>query len=128
MGKPLQPAVVEFLRLQECGFEQGYPKVCCSALSRDFQVLKHARPSSRKPTNMLSVDTPQKVTTHATRATTKISTTKKIVKPSDNLYSKADALNKAFMSDYFDYTSSFDLMLRIKRQNDNDDVIDIEIR
>lgn len=122
MGKPLQPAVVEFLRSQECGFDQGYPLVCCS--EQHLRNMKHKKPNLRTPPNKLGVKPSQIVPIKATTVASQV-----ITKPAvnNNVYNKADALNKAFMSDYFDYASSFDLMLRIKREGDNNN-LDIEIR
>lgn len=119
MGKPLQPAVVEFLRSQECGFDQGYPLVCCSEQHLRNMKNENLRTPPNKP-NKPSPTVPVKATTVASQVITKPAV-------NNNVYNKADALNKAFMSDYFDYTGSFDLMLRIKREGDNN-TLDIEIR
>lgn len=127
MGKPLQSSVVAFLRSQECGFDQGYPMVCCSMLPKAFQLLKLAKPYPRRPINTLSTDLPTKVAPLTTSTTTKKSITRNLSKSGEKLLKKADALNEAFMSDYFDYAGSFDLMLRIKRDNSNGSV-DIEIK
>lgn len=40
LQKPLKPSVVEFLRSQQCGFESGFPKVCCSGLPKRLRVFK----------------------------------------------------------------------------------------
>lgn len=32
--KPLKSPVVKFLRKKQCGFERGFPKVCCSDISK----------------------------------------------------------------------------------------------
>lgn len=121
MEKPLQPTVVHFLRSQECGFDKGYPMVCCFVLP--IQVLKKIKSNIRKPSNKLSADSSKMVTP----ITTKIFENKNFGNPISHVYNKADELNKVFMSDYFDFASSFDLMLRIKRQDDND-FLDIEIK
>lgn len=124
MEKPLHPAIVEFLRSQECGFDQGYPLVCCSDIR--FKDVTQKTLNSRKPLNNLCTESsptssPMATTTSQNPAMNKPSFN------SNNLQNKADALNKAFMSDYFDYGGSFDLMLRIKRHN-GDGLLDIEIR
>lgn len=119
--KPLQPTVVDFLRTQECGFDQGYPKVCCHELS--VEDIKKLKSNARRSFNKLSADFVQMVTP----VTTKISENIKVSNSNHNVHNKALALKKAFLSDYFDLNESFDLMLRIKR-NDENDILDIEIR
>lgn len=127
MEKPLQPAIVDFLRSQECGFAQGYPMVCCSVFPKLFHALKNAQSHPKRPLNKLSADLPKKGTTFSTSTITMRTTTKTPSTTNRNLYNKANALDSAFMSEYFDYTGSFDLMLRIKRHNENN-MLDIEIR
>lgn len=39
LEKPLKPSVVDFLRSQQCGFESGFPKVCCASLPKTIPIL-----------------------------------------------------------------------------------------
>lgn len=39
LAKPLKPSVVDFLRSQQCGFERGFPKVCCQSLPKTIPIL-----------------------------------------------------------------------------------------
>lgn len=129
MEKPLKPLVVEFLRAQQCGFQEDYPMVCCSLLPKNFKILKHARPDSRpidfKEHNQLSSiefdlrDVFSKIET----------TTKPSVSDRDKMIrEKTEAINNEFdLSDFFDFTGSFDLLRRRRRFN-NGSEFDIEIR
>lgn len=119
--KPLQPTVVDFLRAQECGFDQGYPKVCCYELPTED--LKKLKSNAKGSLNKLSADSLEMVTP----ITTKISENTKPSNSNHNVHNKDVILKKAFLGDYFDLNESFDLMIRIKR-NDESDILDIEIR
>lgn len=41
LEKPLKPSVVDFLRSQQCGFEDGFPKVCCASMPKTIPILAH---------------------------------------------------------------------------------------
>ncbi|CAH1116589.1 unnamed protein product [Phaedon cochleariae] len=118
-GSPLTRNVVRFLRSQECGFQDGMPKVCCAALPTKFQALKHARPGSRRPFKKLSA-----VDGEATTATTRRGTRST---PRHFRQEFGSFRDEVMSSDFFDYMSSFDLVLR-KKRFDNDNDSDIEIR
>lgn len=49
MEKPLQNSFVIFLRSQQCGFENGYPKVCCNSPHKKLEIVN--RMKSRTPTS-----------------------------------------------------------------------------
>lgn len=127
VGKPLQHSIVEFVRSQECGFDEGYPMVCCSMLANGVRFLKHSKSVAGVPINKLSADLPQSVNSYKDRSRTRnIGNVGNVLQLDENLRNKADALNKAFMSEYFDYGGAFDLMIRIKRYQDNE--LNVEIR
>lgn len=50
LKKPLKNSVVIFLRSQQCGFEEGFPKVCCAVLPKTLPVLKGKSTTTEKPT------------------------------------------------------------------------------
>lgn len=43
---PLNQSIVDFLEHKECGFEDGYPKVCCSNLPKSLSVFKQNKPAA----------------------------------------------------------------------------------
>lgn len=96
MKKPLPPSVVGFLRSQECGFDHGYPMVCCSTL-----VSKNLKPGRRRHVNKLIVDVAPSFTTPLTVMTRK-PVTKNLPFLSNGVYSNRDPINKAFMLDNLD--------------------------
>lgn len=119
MGKPLQPLFVEFLRDQQCGFQEDYPTVCCSLLPKNLKLLKRVTADSSlhlfKTHNKFSSTDPD------------LSATAKPPKPirSENIDEKIDAINKKFdVDDFFDFTGTFDLLRRRRFTND----LDIQIR
>lgn len=121
--KPLEPSIVNFLRSQECGFDKGYPKVCCSKFSEDLQGLKRGKHNSHNYVNNIRNDL-ARTDLPLIKSKKKIGTA--FLNPGVNSDINADAL-KAFKSEYIDYTGFFDLMLRTKRHEDHD-TLDIEIR
>ncbi|KAG5896172.1 hypothetical protein JTB14_016947 [Gonioctena quinquepunctata] len=130
-AKPLQASVVHFLRNQECGFENDMPKVCCSPVPINIQALKHSRSESRRPINKLSVDSAEDHTTMlpSTRrtffASGRSTTAKKMTGKKDS--QAFEAFRDGFLSDFFDYGGTFDLMNR-KKRFDIDSYTDVEIK
>ncbi|KAJ8960309.1 hypothetical protein NQ318_004035 [Aromia moschata] len=133
MEKPLKPPVVDFFRSQQCGFQEGYPKVCCSQLPKEFGNVKHARPESRPsvkiPREELLVDDDiSRLEPTNKRGVDKATTVKpewKQTSSTMSLKEKSEALNRAFaMSELFDFTGPYDLFRR-KRFN-NDSVLEVE--
>lgn len=133
MEKPLGRSVVAFLRSQECGFQDGYPKVCCTIIPNNLKTVKQARPAHRGKFNKLNALRPSKSLldfVSTTRRSTTVSTTKMpptAKRVNETLREKMEALNNAFSADYFDLTGTFDLMLR-KRGKRYDSFLEIEIR
>lgn len=128
--KPLKPTVVKFLRNQECGFEKGYPKVCCGKVPRNLRVLKHYRLNPRVPVNVLSapMETNDNGMTDLFRIVNKENIQASSSVKSQDLRKKAEAMNKQFASmQFMDFTDGFDLMIR-KKRSDVGAFIDVEIR
>ncbi|CAG9860069.1 unnamed protein product [Phyllotreta striolata] len=55
-GKPLRRNVVSFLRRKECGFEKGYPKVCCGSIPNKMDESRRLEFRPRIEVNLLSMD------------------------------------------------------------------------
>ncbi|XP_028145593.1 uncharacterized protein LOC114339160 [Diabrotica virgifera virgifera] len=133
--KPLTPVVVDFLRSQQCGFEEGFPMVCCRELPRNLRIHSNHRRKSI-PIKPLSVNIDeeddklyiyQNLVQKTDRTTTPMieSTTQKVL---EDRRKKYERFNKAFYSSY-DY-DEFDLILRQIRSVDSNsnEELEIEIR
>lgn len=100
LKKPLKPSIVDFLQNQQCGFEEDYPKVCCSNLPKNLPIFTHSK--------QLHFIEPSTST------------------PKIDLFEKGEAINKAFASDFYDL--DFWDIFRRKRGSKNDFIASIEIR
>lgn len=108
--KPLRPVFVEFLRAQQCGFQDSYPTVCCSLLPKTFKV---SRDGSRKQNKLSSAELEIKDLFSANKTNS-----------SRNRKSKKEAVSvkrKFDMADIFDLTVPFDLFRRRRSYNELED-------
>ncbi|KAL3285599.1 hypothetical protein HHI36_000128 [Cryptolaemus montrouzieri] len=53
-SKPLQPQMVKFLKEKQCGFETGFPKVCCGDIPTSLKA-KTSNAGQKIKKNNLSV-------------------------------------------------------------------------
>lgn len=90
--RPLKRSVVDFLRSQQCGFENPYPKVCCAPLPKTIPIY-----NSKKVSVSVS-SAPQRTLT----------TTQKPVKKKKIEKKKID-LEKAFEK-FYDDVYMFDVL------------------
>ncbi|CAH1963256.1 unnamed protein product [Acanthoscelides obtectus] len=149
LEKPLSAPIVSYLRSQQCGFEMGFPKVCCSELPKNIKSVKSSRAQNKRRFNRLNALDPSETTevSKVVRATTPRTTTRRVTAtttrpttmttrststtPRPTLRkkdrNKKKNMDDAFGQFFFDYVEGFDLFLRQKR-NQPDNFLDIEIR
>lgn len=95
LEKPLKVSVIKFLRSQECGFDKGFPKVCCAPLPKTAPFLTD-NPTEVSVGNRQSSSSPQ--TTWAT--------TQKPVKEVEQMNHDLEAFDE-----FYDDLSMFDVLL-----------------
>ncbi|CAH0551213.1 unnamed protein product [Brassicogethes aeneus] len=132
LGKPLKLSVVEFLRAQQCGFEEFEPKVCCTKLPKSLKILKNSRPSVNSGRlNKLMVKKIEQsflITITSTSTTVRPGTTKRRnLLTEEERRKKTEAINKTFSLNFVDFSNDYDLFRRRKRSGDNN-LLDIEVR
>lgn len=134
LKKPLKPSIIAFLRAQQCGFENGFPKVCCRTMPKELRVMNYTT-----TTTTITKIIPTNPTTITTKASTKkemietIETTTKAIEVNENKRNEtnkkvlAKELNRILMDDLFDTFSPYDLFRR-RRDRSKKYNVDVEIR
>lgn len=143
LHKPLQPSIVTFLKAQECGFQNGFPNVCCRMLPSRVRVIKQTKSLPLKGPELLPIPLPntepeltsqtsignQEINlddSNTSSAPFKLSNAEK---ESDILYKKQQNRWKSDLMNIhvFDSFTPFDLFRR-RRKVQGKQSIDIEIR
>ncbi|XP_056634747.1 uncharacterized protein LOC130443887 [Diorhabda sublineata] len=130
--KPLDACIVNYLRNEQCGFEEGFPKICCKSIPKYLrkQINYKNKPKQKSTTASKDVDKNHKYNDETVNTATLESKTQlSILKTfsSDVGKKKIHEVNRE-LSEFFDDGDSFDLLLRQQRSLDADMLIDVEIR
>lgn len=111
-SKPLKPSIVAFLRAQQCGFDNGFPRVCCRTMPKELRVMTYTTTTRKIGTSSATTTTSPTVTAEKPSSSQK------------NLKVLSNEFHQVIMDDFFDY----DLFRRRRGAKSSKSNVDIEIR